>query len=479
MRKISLFVILALLSISTVFAQTPQVGAPGVPGGTGIGDSLYSNFGNGGYDVQHYTLDLTVSPLSNSFVGSTTIEAKATEDLGRFDLDLIGLKIDTITVNGLDATFTRDGQELQITPAQPIANESAFTVVVDYHGAPERYRSVALPVQTGWVEYDDGANCPCSYVLSEPDGAATFFPSNDHPLDKATYTLRVTVPKPYDVAMNGVQQSITDNGDSTTTVSEVTSPMASYLTTIDISQFDLVTEPGTKGGVPIRNYFEKNIPQVTRDLFKTQDEMIGYFESLFGPFPFDVYGALMLNVQPGGALEDQTLSIFGTDTVSPDDDRSDLTIAHELAHQWFGDSVSVADWSDIWLNEGFASYAEALWIEHTKGSDGLKSWISGTYGYVARAHLTPPGKPPADDLFNQGTYARGGLTLAALRLKVGDDKFFRILQQWYLVFKDSNGSTNDFITLASKVSDTDLTTFFDAWLYQTALPSIPELGLGA
>ena len=362
-------------------------------------------------------------------------------------------------------------------PRRPIADAAAFTVVVQVHGAPQRYTSVALPVETGWVEYDDAPNCPCSYVLSEPDGAATFFPVNDHPLDKATYTLEVTVPKPYNVAMNGVQQSISDNGNSTTTVSEVTSPMASYLTTINISQFDLVTEPGTKGGVPIRNYFEKSIPQATRDLFSKQDEMIGYFESLFGPYPFDVYGALMLNVEPGGALENQTLSVFGTDTVSPDNEESEVTIAHELAHQWYGDSVSVADWSDVWLNEGFATYAEGLWIEHTKGAEALKSWVIDTYGYAASANLTPPGKPPADDLFNAGTYYRGALTLAALRAKVGDATFFSILQQWYQTYKDSNGSTQNFIGLASKLSGQDLSAFFSAWLDSAKLPPIPEMGL--
>ncbi|MBI1256865.1 MAG: M1 family peptidase [Chloroflexi bacterium] len=471
MRKIFWLVMLIMLSVSVAYAQTPQVGAPGV------GDSLYADFGNGGYDVQHYTLDLTVSPASNSFTGTATIKARATEALSRFDLDLIGLTVDAIRVNDEAATFTRDGQELQITPAQPLANQAAFTVEVQYHGAPENYTSVALPVETGWVEYNDGPNCPCSYVLSEPDGAATFFPVNDHPLDKATYTLKVTVPKPYMVAMNGVQQSISDNGDSTTTISEVTSPMASYLTTIDISQFDLVTEPGTHG-VPIRNYFEKGIPQATRDLFKTQDEMIGYFESLFGPYPFDVYGALMLNTEPGGALEDQTLSIFGTDTVSPDNEESEVTIAHELAHQWYGDSVSVADWSDVWLNEGFATYAEGLWVEHTKGSDGLNSWINGIYDYVAGAHLPPPGRPPADDLFNAGVYYRGALTLAALRAQVGDETFFSILQQWYQTYKDSNGSTQNFIGLASKIAGTDLSAFFADWLDNAPLPPIPELGLG-
>ena len=472
MRKIYWLVTLIVLSAGSLVLAAPQVGAPG------IGDSLYPNFGNGGYDVQHYNLDITADPKLFSLTGVALINAQATEDLSRFDLDLIGLTVDTIKVNSVSASFTRDGQELQITPAQTIPNGSTFTVNVQYHGIPSTYTSVALPIQTGWVPYNDGPSCPCSYVLSEPDGAATFFPVNDHPLDKATYTLSVTVPKPYNVAMNGKVQTITDNGATTTTVSEVTSPMASYLTTIDISQFDLVTEAGTHG-VPIRNYFEKNVNQATRDLFKKQDEMIGYFESLFGPYPFDVYGALMLNIGPGGALEDQTLSIFGTDTVSTDDDQSEVTIAHELSHQWFGDSVSVADWSDIWLNEGFATYAEGLWIEHTGGTAGLKKWVQGIYNYTAGANLTPPDKAPANDLFNEGTYYRGGLTLAALRAKVGDTVFFNILKQWYQRHKGGNVRTADFIALVNEISGQDLTQFLTDWLDEKPLPPIPELGLGS
>ena len=462
-------------SLPSTPPSTSDVSQPGAPG---IGDPLYPDFGNGGYDVQHYTLDLSVDPAGGSLVGDVTINANAAQTLSRFDLDFIGFQIQSITVNNASATYMRSGQELMITPAAPIANGSAFTTEVKYSGVPVNQTSVALPVQTGWVAYNDGANCPCSYVLSEPDGAADWFPANDHPLDKATYTFRVTVPKPYNVAANGDLKQVIDNGTSTTTVTEIASPMASYLATVDISQFDLVTSTG-KSGIPIRNYFEKSVDPVTRSFFSQQDAMISYFETLFGPYPFDVYGALMLGTAPGGALEAQTLSIFGTDTVSTNDPaNSELTIAHELAHQWFGDSVSLADWSDIWLNEGFATYAEGLWIEHTQGKDALTDWIKGTYDYVVHnAPAIPTGKPPTNDLFNDNVYYRGALTLAALRAKIGDDKFFALLKQWYGDHKGGNVTTADFIKLANQVSGQDLTAFFNDWLYKIPVPPIPELGL--
>lgn len=473
LMRVAALLVTALLLTAPAAAQTPQPGAPGV------GDSLYPGFGNGGYDVQHYTLDLTFDPASGRLSGSVTIDATATEALSAFNLDLIGFEIAALRVDGADAAFTRAGQELTITPAAPLAAGAAFTVTVQYSGVPKTVSSVALPVQVGWIRWPDGADCPCSIVMSEPDGTANWFPVNDHPLDKATYTFRVTVPKPYEVAANGVLIDVVDNGTTTTTTTEMNQPMASYLATVNVAQFDLETEPGTHG-VPIRNYFDVNIPQASRNQFARQDEMIGLYESLFGPYPFDVYGVVVMNENLDGALETQTLSLFGKDMASPSYPDSELAIAHELAHQWYGDSVSVADWSDIWLNEGFATYAEGLWIEQTEGREALNRWAIQLYTGLGRSRsggLEPPGKPPANDLFNTNVYDRGGLTLHALRLRVGDDIFFNILKQWYARHRDGSVRTADFIALVNELSGQDLSAFFDAWLYQDALPPIPEMGL--
>jgi aminopeptidase N len=457
--------VLLMFIPAMIMAQSTQPGAPG------LGDSLYPNFGNGGYDVQHYTLDLSITPASGNIDGITTIDARATQDLSSFNLDLIGLQVESTIVNGAGATFTRNGQELTITPDHPIANQSLFSVMVGYSGIPEAMESVAIALPTGWIRYGRTTPCPCSFVVSEPDGAANFYPVNDHPLDKATYSLRVTVPKPYEVAANGVLMGISDNGDTTTTHTEVTAPMASYLTTINISQFDKATEAGTHG-VPIRNYFEVGLNPAYAALFAQQDEMIGYFESLFGSYPFDVYGALVLNNDFNSALEDQTLSVFGKNTLDPSGDN--LAIPHELAHQWFGDSVSLSDWSDIWLNEGFATYAEGLWIEHESGRQALDAWARDLYQQLdPERSLPPPMTPPADDLFNISVYLRGGLTLHALRLHVGDSAFFQILQQWYTQHRDGSVTTAELIALANHISGEDLSGLFHDWLYAQPLPPFP------
>lgn len=462
-----LLVIFLMTFSGVALAQNAQPGAPG------LGDSLYPEFGNGGYDALHYTLDLRVDPETGSLDGVTTMLAMATQDLSSFNLDLIGFTVESVQVDGVDAEFSRDGQELTITPATPIASGSEFTSAVFYSGIPEQMYSVAIPVPTGWVIHESG-----SYVLSEPDGAANFYPVNDHPLDKATYTIAVTLPKPYEAAINGDVIEFIDNGDTTTTVGEVQSPMASYLTTINIGDFDLVEEAGTHG-VPIRNFYAVELGDEFRQGFARQDQMMGYFQELFGEYPFSTYGVVLVYAATGSALETQTLSIFGADMVDPNDpEYTELTVAHELAHQWFGNSVSLVDWRDIWLNEAFGTYAEALWTEYTGGVDGLDFWVRDTYQYVLDSAMPAPGNPAADDLFNETVYYRGALALHALRLTLGDEVFFNFVTEWAARYRDGNATTADFIALAAEISGQDLSDFFNGWIYQDALPPIPEMGLG-
>ena len=458
-------------------SATPATEAPEAqPGSPGVGDSLYSHLGNGGYDVQHYTLDIKVNDVETSDLeGKTIIEAQATQALSSFNLDFIGFEITTLTVNGQPAEFERSKQELTITPSTPLAETEAFTVEVQYQGIPGEMDSMAIPIQTGWITFEGG-----SFVLSEPDGAASFYPVNDHPLDKATYTFRVTVPEPFEAAANGVLTETIENEELTTFVFEARDPMASYLATINIDEFDLETSQ-SENGVPIRNYYPTGSPEAMREPFARQDEMIEYFSDLFGAYPFEVYGALVIDMEFGAALETQTLSIFSKAMIDRGLEGSEQVVAHELAHQWFGDSVSLADWRDIWLNESFATYAQALWTEHLKGRAALDEWVKDVYAFVLkeRESMSPPGEPPADRLFNAGVYYWGALGLHALRLEVGDETFFEILKTYHERFADRNARTADFIDVAEEVSGKELSAFFDSWLYSEELAPIPALGLEA
>ena len=459
---------------STSTARPVESATPTDPlvGSTGLNDSLFPEFGNGGYDVQHYTLDITVNDVSTSdLTATTTIAAKATQDLSTFNLDFIGFEISSITINEQPADFERDGQELTVTPSTLLQENESFTVTVQYSGSPDNFISQSLSFQTGWVTFDGG-----SFVLSEPDGAASFYPVNDHPLDKASFTFRVTVPEPFEVAANGVLTETIDNGTTNTFLFEARDPMASYLATINIDEFDIETME-SDSGLPIRNYYTTGLPASVRKPFARQGEMLTYFSGLFGPYPFEVYGSLVLDIEVGAALENQTMSIYGIDMIDPNDVAgTESVVAHELSHQWFGDSVSVADWKYIWLNEGFATYSSGLWIEHTDGRAALDEWIKSIYGSVVanRDHFIPPGEPTPNQLFNGGVYFRGALALHALRLEVGDEAFFEILRTYHEQYKGSNATTEDFIAIAESVSGKDLQELFDNWLYDEEIPPIPE-----
>lgn len=440
----------------------------------GIGDPYFPLLGNSGYDVQHYTLDLTVDMDDNVIAGTVSIDARTTQDLSVFNLDFYGYTIDTVEVEGQPADFLRRGGELIITPPQTLAEGESFTVEVAYSGQPTGERGYSA----GWVRHARGV-----FVASEPAGAARWYPVNDHPRDKATYTFRITVPEPYVVAANGLLQEVIDSGATQTYVWETVHPMASYLATVNIGDFVVQTDEGP-GGLPIRNYFPARLAEDAAPIFDRTDEMIAYFSEVFAPYPFEAYGVVMADTALFFALETQTLSLFGAEVVPnaltgvvPGWRTSvESVIAHELAHQWFGNSVSPENWEDIWLNEGFATYASALWTEHTLGTEAFEDDMRGYYRFLAMGQYVP-GQPPKNNLFNQGVYLQGAWTLHALRLEVGDAVFFDILRAYYDRYQYSNASTADFIAVAEEVSGQDLTALFDAWLFEGGVPPVPQWGL--
>jgi aminopeptidase N len=463
------------LTISTAQADTSNIGSEG------IGDPYFPQLGNGGYDALHYALDIDAKVDTNQITATTTMQAKATQKLAQFDLDFTGFEIDSVAVNDAPAKYHRVGRELVISPAETISDGDTFNTTVKYHGVPgEGVTDVYEVFAVGWLHYDKGV-----YVASEPNGAAAWYPVNDHPRDKATYSIRVTVQKPYVVASNGVLQQTIDNGDTTTYVWGTDYPLASYLVALDIADFT-VQQTQSPQGVPIRNYFPRESAAQGEKTFASTGDMIDYFSGLYGAFPFEAYGAAVADTNLSFALETQTMTLFGDDILNPDSWQSaggpQGVIAHELSHQWFGDSVSLENWQDIWLNEGFATYSEALWFEHTNGAPTMQRILASWYDLISSPQFTAgdiaaPGNPPAADLFNSNVYLRGAWTLHALRLKVGDSAFFSILRTYYDRYKYGNATTADFIKVAEEVSRIDLADFFDAWLYKTAVPSVPQTNL--
>ena len=443
--------------------------SPAQPGAEGIGDPYYSQLGNSGYDALHYTLELLIDPVRNTLSGDCTMEAQATQPLKAFNLDFSGLIIEQVTVNGMAAKYRRDGHELTITPARPLSDGDVFTVAVSYSGTPEASPSVGTWWSSGWHHNEDND----VFVSSEISGSANWYPVNDHPLDKASYSFRITVPKPYVVAANGLLQQEMDNGNTVTYIWEAVEPMASYVAAVNIAEYVIQTEQGPDG-VMIRNYLPPNFPEASKVGINQTADMLTFFSERFGPYPFKAYGIVIVDFPENpAAMETQTLSQHEEDESLFS--LSEYVIAHELAHQWFGNSVSLENWQDIWLKEGAATYAGWLWIEH-KEEGSLDTKVRRVYPFEAFSP-NPPGNPPPTNLYTDTIYDRGALTFHALRLRVGDDVFFQILRTYTERFRYGNASTADFIAVAEEVSGQDLGEFFDAWLYATKIPPIPEMDL--
>ncbi len=437
------------------------------PDEDGLGDPYFPGLGAGGLNVTDYDIQIDFDLEQNNFDAVALITAVATQDLDRFNLDFLGFDINDLTINDQPAEFARQASELTVTPEQTIPAGETFTVRVAYAGTPRNVQAQGMSL--GWNRYDNGF-----YVASEPSGASAWYPVNDHPCDKAAYTFRITVPEPYMVAANGTLVSQEDLGDRVTYTWEEKYPMASYLATVNVAEFEY-QEQTNADGVLVRNYFDQAIAESVEPNFRKQPEMIEFFSDLYGPYPFDAYGVVVVEGNFGFALETQTLSLFSSAGLSRLDRDNELVVAHELAHQWFGNSVTLNNWKDIWLNEGFATYSQWLWLEHTSGKAPFERQVSEWYDNLKNSPHPPPGDPSNRDLFNYSVYFRGALTLHALRLYLGDSTFFSLLRAYAGRYRYGNVETKDFIALAEEVSGLELDDFFDAWLYAKEIPPKSEI----
>lgn len=682
MKSLVVCAVIGVLSLAMTSGVAAAADVAFQPGAAGIGDPYFPFEGNGGYDVEHYTLDLGYDPSTHHLDGTATIEATATENLSSLNFDFVGLNVLAITVDDRDATWTRDNSELTITPSHGLRSSHEFTLVVRYEGVPQTLDS-ALGV-SGVFPTEDGM-----VIAGEPDGAATWFPVNDHPLDKAAYTFKVTVPRGVQVVANGRLERKKTRHGHTTFIWQERDPMNSYLATVNVGNFvirdyrkngirfydaidpalfepvaqpttgthllisgqadssykrltrtiavptggasltfqvtrdteqnwdfvfveahtvglgdwttlpdanghtstdvgrscpeenwttalhpflahyqtddgkgtclptgttgnwnaatgtsdghaetwkvdlspyagkavevsisyasdqvvqahgvfvdDIVsstgegttsfepdadtmdgwTVPGAPAGSPGNtNDFTvgtiadlpENYGPVAKRAFAREPEILSFLASKFGPYPFRDAGGIVDHLSGVGfALENQTRPVYAQEFFGADQAGADSVVVHELSHQWYGDSVSVHFWQDIWLNEGFATYSEWLWREQ-QGLGTAQEIFDGIYANI------PPdspfwavliGDPGPDLLFDGAIYTRGAMTLHQLRLVVGDEAFFRILRKWASSKRGGNGSIAEFIQLSERISGKDLGTFFTTWLYTAGKPALP------
>jgi aminopeptidase N len=407
---------IALSLVSFAFASPAGASGGFRPGSAGLGDPFFPLAGNGGYDVGHYRLQLAYDPATRHLDGTATIRATATQNLSRFDLDLRGFQISRLLVDHHPASFSRSGQELVITPRKGLRAGHAFTVTVAYAGRPSVVTDPDESIE-GWVPTTDGA-----FVVGEPQGSPAWYPANDNPRDKATFDFEVTVPAGLTAMANGVLESSRTRNGRTTFVWRERFPMAPYLATATLGRFHL-TRSRLANGLPVYVAVDPVLPR--SPALDELPSIVGFYSSIYGPYPFDAVGAIVDDAENVGyALETQTKPVFDR---PPDE----TTLAHELSHMWFGDSVTLARWPDIWLHEGFATWSEWIWSEH-RGRESAHQFFADLYATPASdTDLWTPapdrlGSPV--DLFNGVVYDRGAMTLQALREKLGDRVFFRILR---------------------------------------------------
>lgn len=465
-RRATALVAAATAGLLALSAVTGAAGAQPSPtvGSLGAGDPYFPLQGNGGYDVAHYDLYVEYDPSTHNYIGTTRFSATTTQALTRFDVDLrSSLQVTSVSVDGRTATSTRPAalqQELVITPARPLRAGQQFSVEVQYLGQPSPVRDPDGSLD-GFIPTPDGA-----FVASEPQGAPTWFACNDTPADKATYTINTVTPEAVYVLSNGTMLASHTAGGQNYQTWSMTTPIPTYLVTVTMGtwQTDYGTTPR---GVPYVTAVDPSQVAASRPALAALPDIVDWFSSQFGPYPFDSAGAIIDDApQVGYALETATKPVFDR---APDV----ATMAHELAHQWFGDSVSLGRWRDIWLNEGFAEFASWLYVEHTGGevtaqrlADLLKRPASST------VWNPPPANPGGgDQIFSDSVYERGAAALAALRQQLGDLTFLPMLRAWATAHRYGTATVDQFRSFASRYTGRDLTAFFHTWLDQPGKPS--------
>jgi aminopeptidase N len=420
------------------------------------------------YRVLHYDLDIDYRVPANRLDGRATLTVEVLDATDRLRFELAGLAVDKVTVDDRRAAWRHRGDQLEIRLAATARRGRRLQVAVRYGGRPRPRRGFYGEV--GWEELHDGV-----IVAAQPDGAPTWFPCRDDPAEKAAYRIAVTTESPYLVVASGVLARRRVRSSTTTWVFEQVEPMATYLATVQIGRYERI--PVAAGPVPQDVVAPRRLQRRALAHVARQPEMMAAFTEWFGPYPFAAYTMVVTDDDLDIPIEAQGMSVFGANHV---DGRRPVErlVAHELAHQWFGNSVTPAEWRDVWLNEGFACYAEWLWSEHAGGPTAdacARQWWARVAAQPQDLVLADPGPRR---LFDDRVYKRGALCLHALRRTIGDDRFFTLLRAWTGGHRHAVATTDDFVARAAESAGDPVAVegLLGRWLHRPALPSLPAAG---
>ncbi|MEU3599909.1 M1 family metallopeptidase [Streptomyces sp. NPDC006798] len=445
---------------------------PPSPVALGIGDPLFPTLGNPGYDVIAYDIGLTYRGANTEPLDAVTVlDVRLTDRLERLNLDFTHGTVGSVEVDGSPAGFATVEEDLVVQPERPLDRGSLARITVRHTSDPRGPRNAG-----GWIRTGDGLA-----MANQADAGHRVFPSNDHPADKAYFTFRITAPDELTAVANGVRKRRTDNGTTTTWVYRTRHPMATELAQVSIGRSAVPTREGPRG-VPIRDVVPAADQEELEPWLRKTPAQMEWLESRVGRYPFETYGVLIADANTGFELETQTLSLFERALFGPayPEWYVDSIMVHELAHQWFGDSVTPREWSDLWLNEGHATWYESLYAEEGGGYT-LEYRMREAYRRSDqwRADGGPPAapRPPTPgrkiSLFRPVVYDGGALVLYALRQTIGTDAFERLERAWVREFRDGTAGSADFARLASRIAGRDLNAFFRSWLYEERTPPMP------
>jgi aminopeptidase N len=427
-------------------------------GAAGTAEPFFPRSGSSAYDVGHYDVRLAYRPSRGTIDATARIEATARQGLSRFSLDLVGLRVSAVSVDGKAAKFHRGKGKLKIVPPTAVRSGEPFPVTVDYQGRP---RTVVDPdgSNEGWYPTPDGA-----IAVGEPVGTAAWIPCNNTPKDKASFAFELTVPARLQAVSNGRLASVERHGARRTFTWRERQPMATYLALLDIGRGRLVRSQ--VAGLPAWTLVDPAQARQSARVLAKLAEIVRFESKLFGPYPFDAAGSVVDAADLEYALETQTRPIYA---FVP----NLTTVVHETAHQWFGDSVSLERWPNIWLNEGFATWTEWYYAER-HGRRSAAQIFHRLYQVPAShtAFWDPPSGHPgqAKNLFATSTYVRGGMALEALRIKIGTKPMLTVLLQWTTQHRYANADIEQFAELAEEVSGQRLGGFFQRWLFARGKP---------
>ena len=428
-----------------------------------------------GFDVQKYEITLNINQAAHTVAGFVTATVLATENLSSISYNLESLAVSAVQVGGINSTFTHTNG--LVTIPLNVSTGQTFSTTVHYSGSP-----ILSPnaYHLGMVFSSNTV-----FTISDPDAARYWWPCYDHTWDKAIVDLHITMRSDWKVAANGLRQNTADNGNGTTTTHWLGQhPMTTYLVCVTCGPYVEIDQTALNGTLPIKNFvLQSQYNNAVSDLANLP-QMIDFFSETFGPYPFEKYGNAVVSMSTYGAMEHQTMTTLGSYIINGTGSYEKV-IAHELAHQWYGDAVSFLTFKDVWLSEGFATYSELLWTEETEGHQAALDYLQSSfqnyyinwensYGTVPRIY-----DPSFLNYFSPPSYEKAASVLHMLRYQMGEDNFFQLLRNWFSTYRNGSVVTSEFQAMAESIMGigTNLDPFFNQWIFGTGIPSIQYTAL--